>query len=438
MEPNTPPLQPQLPQQSKPRFSKKILLIVAGVVVLLIALLLFVLPGGKDDSKKKGSDSKTDSLSDLYYQREGYADLSTGIGDAQALYFKPGNSSALDYQGTKVIQACNVLTIDDVRATGFKTRAYQILGNGFERNYFDGQGKGVLPASDYSLPDDTESNYCKYGVETTGSITVDVYQEPHAKVSGLTDAVRRMTKRPNPIGENNVYERQTSDNSKEYIIGKGSTAAAVSFLGVPIDKHEAIIKKVSDNLTAQKSNPTGAPKVVFESPLLDGKPYADACDLLTPGTIKKFFNAEASPLVKQTFANSVGVISYDKQDGSKIYDNYVMTECERGPVKTEADIENFNRRYITIEAQTFRSELGAQTDMVFLKQYNKNSRSAQSAGTDAFFTKEPGGETLHVRQGRVVLALRFTNKNAKLSVEQTSQILIELSKEPIEALRKLR
>lgn len=407
MEPTMPILEP------KRRLTPKVRIIIAGSV-LLIALavtLIWAMRGSKGTDTKQSPNT----TASFYVQSEGYPNQS-GIGDAVALFFRADQGGPVTYQGTKVIQACNVLTIDDVRALGLQPRAMQLEGS-FKRNYFDGNSQASLNPFQVGLPDGDKANECSYGLENAALVTLNMYQPPYATIQALSNELKKF-KKLDPIGELNVYEQQTDAASKRYIIGRGDTGIEVYILKVAADKHRAVIEKVAANLAAERANPKAAPTVVFDSPLIKGA-YADACTLLPITSVKQLFGSDVSPLVGQSFANSVGVLK--SQQG--LYDNNVENKCERRAAPTDADTMTLTSRTVTLEAKTFMNPEAAREWTEFTQTRTKDAVVVQDVGDQAFFFKDIRGPALHVRSGRFVLDISFTYGTAKPSQEQVIQTL---------------
>jgi len=415
----TPPVQ----SHPKGKMSRKTLFIIGGVVLLVLAVVAVLFLTKKPTTKPQANDK-----SSLYVTREGYP-YHSGIGDALAIQFKPVAEPVV-YQGVKIIQACNVMPLDELRGLGFKTEQLQ-MSNAFERTYFDGQGKGVVPPEQYHVSEGPESNGCTYQLEDKGAVlTLIVAQEPYVSVDGLTNEATKFTK-VSPIGNFNVYEKK-EENANQYIIGKGSTAVVVRISRTPADQEKKLIDKIAANLAKEQANPTGPPQVVLESSLIKGG-YADACSLLTVDAVKKLFNAEVSPITTQRFGNSVGVSSFD----NGVSDNYVSNDCIRPIPLTQADIQTFNTRKVMLETSTFMKADAAKAEMASMKAYNKQRPQVDvtGSGDEAFFLEDNYGEKLFVRKDRFVLQFYFEDKSMKVNQEQKIQILKDIAKGVLDRLK---
>jgi len=406
------------PQPKRKLPPKRLIIIVAAVVVILLGIL-FIMLRQSDNKSNDGSSN----AQELYITREGYdpQEYGTGIGDPLAIVMKPGSSDAVTYRGTKVIQACNVLSMDDIRGDlSLKTRAHQLQG--FTRAYFDGQGKGALDASTSFLPRTPDSNHCEYLLEGDAVIELDVYQPPYATIEALSDEVTKF-KKQSPIGELNVYLKAGSDSDNTYIVGRGAQAVEVRLS--KIADEDAVIKKIAANFVRERANPAGVPIVTMESPLLKEPPY-DACKLLPAGTVKRLFGAELSPFVEQTYSNSVGVLSIDTQAG-KVSGNYAQNECSRQVAKNDADIQAFTTRRARLSVTTSSTVELAKNSYAFGKGRTQNAQDVSGAGDEAYFTVGVLGPELHMRSGPVEFIVGFKDERAGLSAQQTIERLRELA-----------
>lgn len=401
----------------KRKFSKRWIIIAALVVLLGLLFIVF-----RQSGNKPASDS-SNSSNELYITRDGYdqQEYGTGIGDPSAIVMKPGSSDPVTYRDAKVIQACNVLTITEIRDDlGLKTRAHQLQG--FKRSYFDGQGKGVLEASLSFLPRNPDSNHCQYLLEGDAVIGLEVYQPPYTTVEALSREVIKYKKQP-PIGELNVYLKVGENSENAYIVGRGAQAVEVRLSNVADES--AVLRKVAANFVRERANPAGPPIVTMESPLLEESPY-DACKLLPASTVKRLFGAELSPFVEQTYGNSVGVLSVDTEAG-KISGNYVQNECSRQVVKNDADIQAFTTRRARLSVTTNDSLELAKSSFAFGKSHTQNAKGVGAVGDEAYFVVGVLGPELHMRSGTVEFVVGFKDERAGLSAQQTIERLRELA-----------
>src|SRR5687768_11392328 len=146
------------PPTKKP-FPKKLVFIGVGVLVLIIIIVALMMGGGNkkksDDSASNGKDSST------YITREGYEDENDAVGDAAAIFAKP-TDRVINFAGQRVVQACTLLTLDDLKANGILLNANSFTGP-VTRNVYDGRGNQQTGnISEYTTRSSDDINNCSY------------------------------------------------------------------------------------------------------------------------------------------------------------------------------------------------------------------------------------------------------------------------------------
>lgn len=401
-----------------------------GVILLVVVLVaIFAMAGGSKSNKQGGQANAS-----VTYDRPGFdrKKLATSIGDPAALVLKK-TAAPTTYQGTKIVQACSVFGPDEIKQTGLTLEPHP-LTVAFQRDYFDGQGQGVLNPFDELEPVGNDSNDCQFTLlnasDKQETLWIQVYQTPYSTVAGLNGSLSRNYQDIGSVGGLKAYKYKSSStdsgNTTTTLMRSGDAAVAVTSSIADAAKAAAVLDKVATNFTRLLAAPDGPSKVAFDSPLMP-EGAVNACDILTAPDVKSVFNQEASPIATESVATAVGVV-YFNGDPSKTRYNYAAHDCQRQPVKSEADISSFNTRYLKLEATSYRDLKGAETHMAFHKAKDKQVTEVNSKVGDDVFYSNPTGyqEELTVRKGRFIL--EFSLEDKQIAKAQRIQMLTSLAK----------
>ncbi|WP_063002290.1 hypothetical protein [Nocardia mikamii] len=119
------------------------MVVVLGVVVAFT--LLRPMLGSSASSTRASADGKT-------VTRPGYPSSTSGVADPAPLSEIP-NPTPAAYQGTPVVQACNLLTLADLHTLGIRTDPNPLPNSvTFERTYLAADGAGPLHAGQSTAP----------------------------------------------------------------------------------------------------------------------------------------------------------------------------------------------------------------------------------------------------------------------------------------------
>ncbi|HEX6462706.1 MAG TPA: hypothetical protein VFZ58_05590 [Candidatus Saccharimonadales bacterium] len=325
------------PSSRWPLSKKATIVIVVAVVIVLVGVIIAAALLNKS---QPGSNQTSDNSS-LYYDRPGYerSKLGTAISDPMALKIT-ANNQAVNYQGQAVIQACNVLTLDDITNEDLLIKA-NTLPTPYSRVYNDGVGKAsygqVTSSSLSSLGLGMDVNSCNYVLEdeNSASIGVNVYQPFAVPLSVVDQEVQREYAATGSLEGLEVFKKKESSSTpgsapkNEYILRKGGSAVYIS-LALPsghASKEQALLVKTAKKFNTELAQPTGVSTVSYDSPPLT-KPYVRACGLLTNDDMKELSGKDASPLAREGIAPSTDLLQLNSAGKQKMYPA-VQNECVR-------------------------------------------------------------------------------------------------------------
>jgi|GEM_PF-1291228 len=394
--------------------------IITIVVVLVVLLLLAVLLAAIAAHNKSGNSGVAKDSASLYVKRDGYnpQKLSKGTADPEALIMN-AKKPAVTYDGKAIIQACNVLSLDAIHQLGVHLYPNP-LAVVVDRTYFDGQGKGKLDLDPYSLPLDTATNSCDYGLADGVSLELTVFQPNYVPDSAVTDALHRYTKQA-PINGADVYADKADETLRYYIIHTNGMYLQMNLVSSLLDKDSSLkpddflkqaAAKVINNLAVEAKDPSGPPKITYDSPIFK-KSYANGCDLLTADDFKSINGEEAGPLVREKSGSGVGVVSFRQTTSDKNSYAYIDNACQRDSilggvgVGTNGSIK-INQTHVFVTTESFTQDQPAKLSYDAVKASSKNVTSATSTkiGDEAMFgDRVDQKKALTFRKGRFVISI---------------------------------
>lgn len=445
-----PQFQPQpQPTPSQPWYRSKKALIIA--VVVLVVLVVGIIAIAAMSNKK----------SSLYTERPGYETnkMAPNISDPDALVFKE-NDAAVKYEGNAVVQACNILTLEDIEKEDMLLRASSLAASdplpAISRTYVDGEGKGkfnqILLGDNFSLSPQVLSlghmiNNCEYSLEAkqgSSTITVSVAQPFTISPQSTTADIKRYYKSAGTLEGMELFVRDTSKSSTAvkadtaYILRKGTSSFYISLqlASEHQSKKQALLQKAAKQFGAELTSPRGNSIVSYDSPLFD-KSYARACDLLTNDDIRQLTGKDALPLVYEKIASAVGR-SVPAKGQVPPNDLHIQNECERQQqVEGEATLETAVRAKSVSFKSAAPAGLWVETLQKFLKDEGKPSQAVSGIGDKAIaYADEDSYYHVLFQKGRIVVDVTLSDKYAKstepaksldVAVERLSPIVANMA-----------
>ncbi len=389
------------PPAKKP-FPKKLVFIGVGVLILIIVVIALMLSGG--NKKKPGDTAKNGKDSSTYIAREGYEDENDAIGDAAAIFVRP-TDRVINFAGQRVIQACSLLTLDDLKANGILLNANSLTGP-VTRKVYDGRGSQQTgDISKYVTRSSDEINNCSYYLKGNKVAEVSVYQPFNASEASLkSDIERTYTAIPDVGGVKalkNNRENSFNKSESKWMLRSGS-ASAVLRTDVDEAKKEKLLVLVADRLKKAESTPTAYTNFEIKSPVMKGAVFT-SCDLLSDTAFKQVLGVDAGALTEEKFASSIGVI--EDPDTKKLY-NYSSYDCVRSDVGDDAKLTMYTTTYETVEA--------AKSMFAFDKSPGAMAQNVQAVtpaiGDESFYGDTAAlSSSITIRKGRLIIRVSYQN-----------------------------
>lgn len=436
MDPNQPitptPVQPvqQPPQSPAPkRMSKGLLvgIIVAAIIILGLAAWFIV-----SLFTKSGKTNTASSDNSTVIVRPGYENETDGIADATAITSKP-SGSITSFQGKAILQPCALITLDDLKNHKLLLAANALTGP-VERVGYTGQGTNNVDSDPILLPDEEESNSCRYSIQKEdkpGSVVVSAWQSFELSEDFLQEELADSFAPQPDIGGLKVY-KETDSNSIEkdevtYLIRATSATARLRMSAGDEATRAKLLEKLAERLKAAETSPTQSITFGYESPTMDKAVYT-SCDTLNDTNFTQVVGLNAGRLTEEKFASAIGVVQDPKTN--KPY-NYTSYDCRR---TAAGDISGS----FTIQTRTYETEAGAAAIFALERTPEglaQNIQPVSGLGNEAYYGDFATlNKAVGFRQGRVLVFATYAN--AKTSNQQTPEKRITALHPILEAMAK--
>lgn len=293
----------------------------------MVAAVL-VLAAAGCSSNGDGSRSVESESDPLSMHRPGYPPNGPGIGDPAALMSEPGSADPVSYRGVPVVQACDLVTPEDLGAAAGLLLVPATATGLVQRNYLDGQGSTELPTADGGVH--TESNTCHYvvGPDTDrASVTVHVHQTSYVDPDALARELRYDYRPSGSIGPVEVLQplRTMGEFATPWLRYRDVSVQLI--LGpFPEQVTARFVEAIAARLPAVVARPGGPRRFGYRSPIFPVD-YVNACEISAGEDFQAVFGIPPSPSVLEGVSPSVGRIEFTAVGG--ISANYVAHECRR-------------------------------------------------------------------------------------------------------------
>ncbi len=381
---------------------------VAVVLGIVVAFTVLRPMFGSDTETRAGAVGDGTTVT-----RPGYPTNVPAVADPAPLSETP-NPAPSSYQGTPVVQACNLLTIADLNKLGIRTDPNPLPNSvTFERTYLAADGAGPLHAGQSTVPSAPTFalNKCTYGLAAPNGasgehVSIAVAQDSYYPGTSGIEKYPGAQK----FGEVNVssHLRDTPDpNDRQGQVSMWTHGANVD-LDVSLSpggygpKMHDIVTVIAANMQAQVAAPAGPATIAYDRAAFPAT-VAQPCPLLTQDVFAAAYGSALSPLVVEQPATAVGQTTFDARSRDK---NYVAMSCYRGT----GEIDPGDRQAVELEIKSYLSEESAKKDIAFVGKQHHGQPADIPLSDESAVLDDPSmlgaAGAVTVRKGRFILDLR--------------------------------
>lgn len=358
------------------------------------------------------------------------------------------NPQGVQLAGKPVIEACNLLSWNDLTALGVQVDSRpdpNIVT--FQRTYLVGDGSGPLDASTntYSRADGLALNKCTYALRAKGgtleTLSVAVSQPTYVPSATGAAAAYDGVQPSLSVGAVRLFSQRRSvpepDASGEAAVVLGDTVASFDFNlkgSGNAGKLQDIAKRVAQNLQTQTDHPAGPSTIGYSSPVFP-EPVAQPCPLLTPDVVSPAIGADASPLVAEMPATAVGDLMFPHDPQQH---NYVAIECERGT----GEDDELSRKALDLRVTSFLSDQGAREYVEDTAGAHGGQAASAPIGDESKIMTDPMSVKTHgvliFRKGRFAFELELADHDGHpdgLTLDEANTLLVPAGQKIAQSFR---
>lgn len=325
---------------------------------------------------------------------------------------KNNDAVATTYNGVPVIEACNIVSFDELRGKGIKV-AGTPYPDTFVRTYIE-DTEGAAPLDGLELQH--EPNSCHYQLQKRGGLfNIIVYQPAYSDMQALEAKIaREYNSQPN-IGDMKVYRAKTyhnrdedffntvstNEDNEDFIIRKGDSAVWFRLRPFEPSTRQEVLRLVSANFSKLLQQPEARATIDYRNSPIKGKLYK-ACELLSAENAMQLIRQDLNPVVKEGYTGAPGTRNYQTSNGRPDGYMYVAQSCERST-------SMLNNR-LTMDLRQYASEEGAKHYIQAAASGVNSTRQQWRAteltlGDESYIEADDGDNNVaYVRKGRLVLA----------------------------------
>jgi hypothetical protein len=411
-----------------PLSRKKTFLLVGGIVALII-LVVIVIVAFTNNNKQADTDTAVTT-----HDRPGYdrAKLGSAFADPFAVTFT-SNSSAVTYKGNKVVQACNLLTLDDIIQQGILVKA-NTLPTPIARVVNDGVGAAEYPKTVYassitgkSLGSDVNS--CNYVLESDNgapSITINALQSFAIPGDVVDEEVQKNYTATGSIEGVEVFMKKSSApvpgrEVAEYIALQRGTGAFYLSLELNSDKaakKQPLLEAAVKNFIREQASPSGIAELKYDSPIFK-KSIVHACDLISNADVRSLSGRDAGPLLREGIASSIAQLTFPGDETPYLN---ITNECTRSTSGGGSGLgsDGPGDLSLTVETTNFLSDVPAKRGIAIQQEANPNNRGRQAlpsqvGDASVAYTDVSGGHHIIFAKGRIVVDIKLDKRSQQIS-----------------------
>jgi hypothetical protein len=338
----------------------------------------------------------------LTVERPGHPPNGPAVGDPLALVSEPGGAT-VTYGGSAVVQACDLVTLDDLARLGVALLGGIITG-AVARDHLDGQGRALLPVGPGSPVG--EQNTCYYLLgpdDARGSVDVHVHQSGYAAGRTLDDELRYDYLQVAELGPVQVFEpvRPMAEFPARWL-RHGDLHVELTTSRLSPVQQQTLLQTVADRMAGLAADPPGPGRFTYDSPTFPAE-HVDACRISRAEDVRALFGLDAGPSVHERLSPGIGRVTLPGP--GLMHANYVDHSCRRGTPEGYFS----GGSSIDVHTTTFDSQESAAAQFAFLRLFYGGEDTAVPVADGSFFSRRKNQDTVMVRSGLAVVRVELVS-----------------------------
>lgn len=408
--------------------------------LLLVGCSALFLEG--EDSQSDQEKESAETANSEFVDRPGYDSLPEGVADPDPLVTRTGGD-AVKIKGEAIVQACNLITLEDLRGMG----AYLNPAYDLSRLFFDGKGQGALSIHETSLPLSGDINACRYTLQDGKKddiyqfVEVNLYHPLYVSPGAIQEELERglepAYKSIADVEGLKAYKREEDKNMTSYLIRHGDywLNLFIQLNGEESNDRtltEAILQTVAQRLKEEAKQPTGPSRLEIDSPAFSQE-VVHSCDITEQEEIRQLFGMDAHPLVEEKWGSTVRRITFSQHGGDDTYYRYITNECKRKAAQKRDPLQvSSNEKGLRVKTTVYESEKPAELQMEFDRSEYTKFFSAEvipldeTIGDEALYLGDADlGNPIRFRKGHVIVEVSFyEQENPDIPAQERIERLI--------------
>lgn len=365
----------------------------------LLVLLVIVLGSAACAAVVDGSPRPVDVL---VYERPGLPPPGPAVGDGGGLVSRAGGRP-VSYDGVPVVQACELLTPEDVAGLGLQVRSGTLTGM-IRLSYLEDGGE-IAP---YPIGA-TAPNVCSYSIAPDlGLIDITVHQPAYSGAEALGRSLQWDFGPPVEMRGVQVHQRLRPFDDVMAPWLRLDDVHVELYIDLPDDLARRVLDHLLARLPAVAAAPAGPIAFAYDSPAMP-LPHVDACAISDWSDAQDLAGgAGPSAQVQEHLATGVGRIVYE----GGLESNYVNHWCRR-----QAAGDAPRPASLTVRTKTFDDPAAPAASMAFTRGYYNAPDTTRLIGEESLLITAEGATWVEFRRGPVVVEVEFFTDDAEPSSE---------------------
>lgn len=360
------------------------------------------------------------------------------------------------HNGVPIIEACNIVSLDELRAKGIELKASQ-RPETFMRSYIE-SNQAQVP--DRDLPKyPNELNRCHYDLQDDKDwFDIGVYHTSYSNLEQLdADIATKYNPQPDIAGLR-VFKAKTfrtvdddffgavntNEGNEDFILRHNDSALWFRLRDFKQATRQEILTLIATNFSKLLQKPEARVTLDYGRSPIEGRFYK-ACDLLTSRDVASFLGQNTSPYVNEGYAGAPGKRNYKTDGGTPGGHLYITQSCSRSGQSKDDSATLVLRQYATEEGAKHYIQSSASGDNIKQQPWQSVSfdLSDESYVAADDYTPPKQGfsprmkeDTIHVRKDTLVMEVSYRlAREDRLRTDSDIDHLKQLARSIIENIK---